>query len=84
VRDMSEMSIYRGKEKNEKEEIVKSAGVLNEPHLENFFHAMRTREKTIAPVEAGFMGATCANMAVLSEQTGESAKWDPVKETIAL
>lgn len=84
VRDMGEMSIFRGKEGEEKEEIVKSEGVLNEPHLDDFFNAMRTRGKTIAPVEAAFMGATCAHMAVLSEQSGESAKWDAASETITL
>lgn len=84
VRDMDEMSIYRGKENDEKEEIVKSLGVLNEPHLDDFFNAMRTRGATIAPVEAAFMGATCAHMAVLSEQTGQSAKWDQATETIVV
>lgn len=84
VRDMGTMSIYRGREKSEQEEIVGSEGILDGPHLENFFAAMRTRGETIAPIEAGFMGATCAHMAVLSEQSGESAKWDAATETIAL
>ncbi|MBI2431956.1 MAG: hypothetical protein HYV26_03715, partial [Candidatus Hydrogenedentes bacterium] len=72
IREMDEMSIWRG----DQEEIVPSAGVLNGPHLEDFFHCMRTREQTIAPVEAGCIGATCCHMAVLSEQSGESVKWD--------
>jgi len=84
VRDMGEMTIYRGREKNEKQEVVKSVGILDEPHLDDFFNAMRTRGATIAPVGAAFMGATCAHMAVLSEQTGESAKWDAATETITL
>ncbi len=84
VREMSVMSVYRGREEDEKEEIVESVGVLNEPHLDDFFRAVRTREMTVAPVEAGFMGATCAHMAVLSEQTGECAKWDAATETIVL
>jgi len=58
------------------EEEFRSEGIVNTPHLEDFFTAIRTREKTIAPAEAGFMGAACASMAVLSEQTGESVKWD--------
>jgi predicted dehydrogenase len=84
VRDMGAMSVFRGKLGNEQEEIVNSIGILNEPHLDDFFNAMRTRGSTIAPVDAAFMGATCAHMAVLSEQTGESAKWDAVTETITL
>ncbi|MCL4691041.1 MAG: Gfo/Idh/MocA family oxidoreductase [Candidatus Hydrogenedentes bacterium] len=84
VRDMGTMSIFRGRMEDEQEEIVVSEGILDGPHLENFFAAMRTRGEPIAPIEAGFMGATCAHMAVLSEQSGESAKWDAATETIAL
>jgi predicted dehydrogenase len=84
VRNMGEMSIFRGRLGSEQVETIKSEGILDAPHLEDFFNAMRTRSVTIAPVEAAFMGATCAHMAVLSEQTGESAKWDAVTETITL
>ena len=72
VRDMGELSIFRG----EKEEKVPSKGVLNEPHLRNFFDAMRTRGATIAPVDAGLTGATCAHMAVLSMNSGRAAQWN--------
>ena len=89
IREMSEMSIYRSAGPSEKgdgdqEEIVPSAGVFNEPHLDDFFRCMRTREQTIAPVDAGCIGATCCHMAVLSEQTGESAKWDAATNQVAL
>ena len=72
VRDMGQMSIYRG----DQEEKVGSKGILNEPHLQNFFDAMRSRSATIAPVEAGLMAATCADMAVMSMNSGRAARWD--------
>ncbi len=78
VRSMSEMSIFR----NEIEEVVPSDGILNEPHLQNFFDCMRTREKPIAPVEAGMAGAVCTRMAFESMQGGTAATWDPDDETV--
>ena len=80
VRGMGEMSIYRG----DQEEKVPSRGILNEPHLSNFFDAMRTRSTTIAPVDAGFMAAACAHMAVLSMNSGRTAEWDPTAHRVAL
>ncbi len=80
VRGMSEMSIFRG----DKEEKVPSKGILNEPHLRNFFDAMRTRGATIAPVEAGVMAASCAHMAVMSMNSGRAAKWDESKKRVEL
>jgi predicted dehydrogenase len=76
IRGMGAMSVY-GKS-GEKKEV--SDGPKNDPHLADFFDNMRFRGKTIAPVEAGFMAATCAHMAVLSQRSGESAKWDPLRE----
>ena len=72
VRGMGEMSIFRG----DNEEKVGSKGILNEPHLQNFFDAMRSRSATIAPIEAGLMAATCAHMAVMSMNSGRAAAWD--------
>lgn len=83
VRGMGEMSIFRGEE-DEKEEKVPSKGILNEPHLRDFFDAMRTRGKTIAPVDAGLMDAACAHMAVMSMNSGRAAEWDAASEKAAL
>lgn len=80
VRDMGQMSIYRG----DQEEKVPSKGILNEPHLKNFFDAMRSRGATIAPVEAGLMAATCAHMAVMSMNSGRAAQWDADKGIVRL
>lgn len=76
LRNMSEMTIYKGDIK----ETVKSEGILDAPHVGNFFDCMRTRAKTIAPVEAGFMAATVIHMAVESEQSGHAAQWDSRSE----
>jgi len=75
VRGMGAMSIFRGDE----EEKVPSAGIKNEPHLADFFEAMRSRGETVAPVEAGLMGAACADMAVMSMDAGQAVKWDREK-----
>jgi predicted dehydrogenase len=78
VRGMNEMSIFR----KDIEEKVPSEGILNEPHLQNFFDCVRTRQKPIAPVEAGLMGAACARMAFESMGSGSAAAWDPVTESV--
>ncbi len=77
---MGELSIFRG----DQEEKVPSKGALNEPHLHNFFDAMRTRGATIAPVDAGLMGATCAHMAVLSMNSGRAAQWNAESGGVSL
>jgi predicted dehydrogenase len=75
VRDMGQMSIFRG----DQEEKVGSKGILNEPHLKNYFDSIRSRKPTIAPVEAGVMAASCASMAVMSMNSGRAAQWDAEK-----
>lgn len=80
IRGMGEMSIFRDKN----EEKVPSKGILNEPHLQNFFDCIRTRQKPIAPVDAGFMAATCAHMAFLSMSQGETATWDAARECVEI
>jgi hypothetical protein len=77
---MGEMSIFRG----DQEEKVPSQGIPNEPHLRNFFDAMHTRGSTIAPVDAGFMAAACAHMAVLSMNSGRSAEWNAAANRVVL
>lgn len=82
IDDMSSLTIYRGRRGEEKAEKVGSAGILNEPHLQDFFACMRSRKTPIAPVDAGWMGATCCHMSVLSEQSGQSAKWDAATSSV--
>lgn len=78
IRDMASLSIFR----NDIEENVASEGVLDDPHLQNFFGCMRTREKTIAPVDAGLMASACADMAWQSMESGRMMHWDAEAEAI--
>jgi predicted dehydrogenase len=77
---MREMHVWRG----DKEEVVPSAGILDQPHVDNFINAMRSRQAPIAPVEAGFQAATACRMALMSQQYGEAAKWDTRSETVVV
>lgn len=77
IRNMGEASIFRADGTEEK---LPSKGILNGPHLDDFFACMRTRSKPIAPVQAGMMAACCADMAVKSMNSGEAVSWDSDKE----
>ncbi|MCL4217260.1 MAG: Gfo/Idh/MocA family oxidoreductase [Candidatus Hydrogenedentes bacterium] len=80
IRDMSEMRIIKDGE----EEVINAGGIPNEPHLEDYFNAIRSRGQTIAPVEAGFMGAVVCHMAVLSQLSGQSMQWDPDSQSVKM
>lgn len=80
ITDMGRMSIFRKAFKED----VGSDGIKNEPHLQDFFDAIRSGGTTIAPVEAGFQGAVCAHMAMRSCLEGKAMLWDPAKEEVAL
>ncbi len=77
IREMEEMSVFRG----DSEEVVPSEGILNEPHLENFFGCMRNRATPVAPVEAGVLGAACTELAMASMMTGDAVTWNHESET---
>ena len=76
---MSEMSVFL----NEIEEKVPSEGLLDDPHLEDFFACMRSRAATVAPIDAGVDGAVAAHMAVLSQTDGRAYRWDGTEVTPA-
>lgn len=78
VDDMGKMTIFRD---GFSEEVV-SGGIQNEPHLQDFFDAVRSRGATIAPIEAGFQGAVCAHMAMRSLQENQAMRWDAATEKI--
>jgi len=77
VRGMGDMKVF----KKDKEQETTAPGIFNEPHLKNFFECIRSREDPIAPVEAGMMGAICANLAVMSVQSGNTWHWNARTET---
>jgi predicted dehydrogenase len=72
IRDMSEMSVFK---QDLPEEIVESSGPEDAPHMADFIEAIRSRGKTVAPVEAGFLGATVCHMAVASQRSGQAVGW---------
>lgn len=80
ITGMGQMSIFR----NDVEEKVRADGIHNEPHLKDFFDAMRSRGATLAPAEAGWMAATAAHMAVWSMDSGRAVHWDAAAETPVL
>jgi len=78
IGDMAALAIFRGDIK----EKIASEGIRDDPHLQNFFGCMRTRETPIAPVEAGLMAAACADMAWQSMESGDTMHWNPGAEAV--
>jgi predicted dehydrogenase len=76
IRDMERLTIIRGEAREE----VENGGLDNAAHLRGFFRAMRTREETIAPVQAGYHAAAIAHMAMLSADQRAAVAWDAEKE----
>ncbi len=72
IRNMTEGSVFR----DGVEQPLPTSKILNGPHLQNFFDCMRSRQKTIAPIEAAFMGASCTHLAYASMETGQAMHWD--------
>ncbi len=77
VRDMERLTLQRGEAA---EELRREPG-RDTAHLKDFFAAMRTREKVIAPPEAGHMAAAVAHMAILSYEEGCAVAWDQDAES---
>lgn len=78
VNDMGQMKVFR----KTFEEPVVTGEIKNEPHLQNFYDAIRTRGETIAPIDAGFQGAVCAHLAMRSLQEGKAMRWDAAAEEV--
>jgi predicted dehydrogenase len=49
-------------------------------HMDEFFHAIRTRRQPTAPVESGHRTATVCHLGNITLELGRPVKWDPVKE----
>jgi hypothetical protein len=49
-------------------------------HYDNFFDAMRTRQRTIADVETAHRTTTVCNIGQIAMALGRKLRWDPVKE----
>jgi len=51
-------------------------------HWQNFIDSVRSGEQAIAPVEVAYRAISVALLGEIAMTTGESIKWDPVKEEI--
>lgn len=60
----------------------RSPGNATTAHLENFFHAVKTRGPTKAPIEQCFKAMVAIAMAIQSYQTGRAVRWDAATERI--
>jgi hypothetical protein len=52
-------------------------------HHRNFLDCVKSREKTITPVEVAHRSAVPGHLGLIAMMTGRKIKWDPVKEEIA-
>lgn len=58
--------------------------LLDSPgHHRNFLDCVKSRQKTITPVEAAHHSAVPGHLGLISMMLGRAIKWDPVKEVIA-
>ncbi|MDG2124949.1 MAG: gfo/Idh/MocA family oxidoreductase, partial [Verrucomicrobiales bacterium] len=58
--------------------------LLDSPgHHRNFLDCVKSRQKTITPVEAAPHSAVPGHLGLISMMLGRAIKWDPVKEVIA-
>jgi predicted dehydrogenase len=60
----------------------RSSGNSTTAHLEDFFHAVKNRGQTKAPIEQCFKAMVAVAMAIQSYQSGKSVRWDAEHERI--
>lgn len=51
-------------------------------HYQNFVDSVRSRQQTIAPVEPAYRAISVGLLGEIAMTTGQTIKWDPVKEEI--
>jgi hypothetical protein len=51
-------------------------------HMTNFLDGVRTRRKTVVPIEAAVLSDTVTQISLIACLTGRKIKWDNVKEAI--
>ena len=56
--------------------------IKSENHWQNFVDCVRSREKTIAPIEVAFRAISVALLGEIAMQTGQKIQWDPEKQEI--
>ncbi len=81
--------VTRGKIQASKPEILSDpAGpsdvrlYASDDHYKNWLECLETRKKPICDVEIGHRSATVCHLGNLAARTGQTVKWDPVREEI--
>jgi predicted dehydrogenase len=54
---------------------------ISSPHMQNFIDCVRSREKTIAPIEVGCSTAITCCLGNIANELGRPVKWDPATYT---
>jgi len=54
----------------------------SENHYQNFIDCVRSKKPTIAPVEVAYRAISVGLLGEIAMTTGETIKWDPIKEEI--
>jgi hypothetical protein len=54
---------------------------VSDNHMQNWFDAIRSREKPIADVEIGHRSAILCHLGNIARWVGRKLKWDPETET---
>jgi predicted dehydrogenase len=54
---------------------------ISSPHMQNFVDCVKSREKTIAPIEVGCSTAITCCLGNISNELGRPVKWDPATHT---
>jgi len=54
---------------------------ISSPHMQNFIDAVRSRQKTIAPIEVGCSTAITCCLGNIATELGRLVKWDPATYT---
>ena len=56
--------------------------LVSDNHMGNFITAVRTRQPTVAPVEAAFLSDSIIQLSMIAIWTGRTIRWDPAREAI--
>ena len=62
--------------------LPKPTGDYRPGHRQNFLACVKTRARTISPVEVGHRSVTVAHLGNISMQLGRKIRWDPIREKI--
>jgi predicted dehydrogenase len=67
--------------KSEKKEVKAGEYEVSSPHMQNFIDCIRSRKKTIAPVEVGCSTSTLCCLANIATELKRPVKWNPATLT---